>query len=101
MHPVTTFATIILLTTGFAFGQEGKFERTLSVAGALDLDVQTDSGGIVVTAGAAGTIQVRGILKAQTGWLSGSTGGTATLASMAIRQNGKIYITQGQGATRT
>ncbi len=77
MHRLTTLAAIILLAAGFVFGQEGKFERTLSVSGSLDLDVETDSGGIVVTAGSAGTIQVRGILKAQNGWLSGVTGDIA------------------------
>ena len=62
-----------VLTTGLTFAQEGRFERTLSVSGNVDLDVVTDAGGIVVTPGPAGSIQIRGILKAQRGWMGGSS----------------------------
>ncbi len=48
---------------GLAQTPEGKFERTLSVSGPVSLDLATDSGGIWVRPGAAGTVQIRGILK--------------------------------------
>lgn len=44
---------------------EGRFERTLNVSGAVDLDVVTDSGGIVVKQGQAASVQVRATLKSQ------------------------------------
>jgi hypothetical protein len=49
--------------------QEGSFDRSLTVSGKVDLDVQTDSGGITVTRGSSGTVHVHAILKAQHGWL--------------------------------
>lgn len=42
---------------------ERTFERTLNVPGAIKLDLTTDSGGIVVTAGSGGSVHIRGILR--------------------------------------
>lgn len=50
---------------------EGSFDRSLNVSGSLDLDVQTDAGGITVRAGAPGTVRIHAILKAQHGWFGG------------------------------
>ena len=47
---------------------DGSFERSLSVSSTVDLDVQTDSGGIVVKSGSSGSLRIHGILKAQHGW---------------------------------
>jgi DUF4097 and DUF4098 domain-containing protein YvlB len=44
---------------------EGSFDRTLKVSGTVDLDVVTGSGNIKVSQGAAGTVHVRGHIKAQ------------------------------------
>ncbi len=56
---------LLLAVAALAFGQvpEGRFERTLKVSGPVSLDLMTDSGGISVKPGAAGVVQVRGILK--------------------------------------
>ena len=51
--------------------QEGQFDRTLKVNGPVDLTLSTDSGGIVVVAGPAGTVTVHAKLKAQNNWFSG------------------------------
>ena len=51
--------------------QEGSFDRSLRVSGSLDLDVQTDTGGITVRAGASETLRIHAILKAQHGWFGG------------------------------
>src|SRR5689334_15854308 len=61
----------------FAVDAEGSFDRTLSVSGPVNLDVQTDSGGIVVTAGSGGSVHVHAILKAHRGssWLAGDVEG--------------------------
>jgi hypothetical protein len=60
----------IIVTTGVLWGDEqGSFERTLTVNGPVDLDVATDSGGITVMPGPAGSVRVHATLKAQHGWL--------------------------------
>ncbi len=51
--------------------QEGQFDRTLKVNGPVDLTLATDSGGIVVVAGPAGTVTVHAKLKAQQNWFTG------------------------------
>jgi Putative adhesin len=50
------------LTTVSAQEIKGQFERTLTVSGTADLDILTDSGGISVKPGAAGSVQIRGFL---------------------------------------
>jgi hypothetical protein len=47
---------------------EGSFDRSLTVSGPVDLDIVTDSGGITVTPGSAGTVHIHATLKAQHGW---------------------------------
>src|SRR5262252_1834002 len=41
----------------------GSLERTFTVNGPVELDLNTDSGGISVVPGTSGTVRVRGILK--------------------------------------
>ena len=55
-----------------AQGPEGAFERTLTVAGSVDLEVQSGSGSIRVEPGAAGSVRVAARLKAGNSWLAGS-----------------------------
>lgn len=69
----------ISVVAAFAFGaavlcgaQDGSFDRSLSVSGNVDLDVVTDAGGITVTQGGSGSVQVHAILKAQHGWFDSS-----------------------------
>lgn len=51
---------------GWAFpAVEGRFERTLKVSGAVDLEVLTGSGRIEVRAGAPSVVQVIGIIRAR------------------------------------
>ena len=54
-----------------AQGPEGAFERTLSVTGAVALEVQSGSGSIRVEPGSAGSVRVSARLKAGTSWLAG------------------------------
>jgi Putative adhesin len=80
------------LAAGPTFAQEGKFERTLKVSGTVDLDLMTDSGGIVVTPGPPGSVHIRAILKGQLGWMFG---GSADIESRIRRleQNPPIHQT--------
>lgn len=52
--------------------EEGSFDRSLTVSGPVDLDVSTDSGGILVNRGGSGSLHVHAIIKAQNDWF-GST----------------------------
>ncbi len=49
----------------------GSFERTLQVAGAVDLEVLTRSGDITVRSGPAGAVTIRGKIHVGNGWLTG------------------------------
>jgi len=44
---------------------EGSFDRTLTVAGPVDVDVATGSGNIDVRPGSSGTIRIHGVVKAR------------------------------------
>ena len=62
------WCTALIAFTGtgcLAQSVEGKFERTLQVSGPLNLELNTDSGGIVVRPGPPGAVLIRGILKAE------------------------------------
>ena len=54
-----------------AQGPEGAFERTLTVTGSADVDVQSGSGSIRVEPGAAGSVRVAARIKAGSSWLAG------------------------------
>jgi len=66
------FAVAVLAAAGAAWASdrtaEGSFERTLQVTGAVNLDVTTGSGQITVHAGDAGTVHVRGTIRAHSAW---------------------------------
>ncbi len=67
--PVFALAAMIVTTGVLWADEQGSFERTLTVTGPVDLDVVTDSGGITVMPGPAGSVRVHAVLKAQHGWL--------------------------------
>jgi hypothetical protein len=62
---VTVLSACSLATFGQGF--QGSFDRTLNVSGAVELDAKTDSGGITITPGSAGSVQVHAILKGNHG----------------------------------
>jgi len=51
-----------------ADGREGSFDRTLSVAGMVDLDVSTGSGSIAIRQGSNGRVEVHGRIYAGHDW---------------------------------
>jgi hypothetical protein len=57
----------LVAAAAFAQQPEGGFERSLPVSGPVELDVRTDSGGIVVTPSAGSTVRVRAVLKGNRG----------------------------------
>lgn len=61
-------ALVLALAPVAALAADGKFERTLTVTGAVDLHVVSGSGSITVRRGAAGAVVVRGEITANRGW---------------------------------
>ncbi len=74
-----------------AFPREiGSFDRTLNVTGAVDLEVETNSGAITVRQGSANTVRIRGIISVSDRWNSSAADqrGRGIAANPPIRQNG-------------
>jgi len=69
-----SIALTILLACSMAFASspQGAFERTFSVSGPVDLEVQTRSGDIIVRSGAAGSVSVRAKIYVGDHWLFGN-----------------------------
>jgi DUF4097 and DUF4098 domain-containing protein YvlB len=53
-----------------ASAAEGRFERTLTVTGPVELEITTGSGSINVTTGDSSTVRIRGTIRTSHGWLS-------------------------------
>lgn len=51
--------------------QDGRFDRTLSVTGQVDLTIQTGSGNISVRPGDSSKVEVHGVIHANHSWASG------------------------------
>ena len=58
----------VMAAAGLAFGAEGSFDRTLTVSGAVDLEVTTGSGGIHVRTGDSSAVRVHGTIRARGSW---------------------------------
>jgi hypothetical protein len=80
-----------LLGAGWAAGaDEGSFDKSVSVSGRVELDAQTDSGGITITVGSPGVVRVRAILKASHGWF---TSGNVEARILELERNPPIEQT--------
>lgn len=66
-----TAITVLAILAPASASVEGSFQRTLTVNGAVDLDISTGSGSITVRTGAAGAVKVTGYIKAS-GWFDSS-----------------------------
>ena len=64
--------SLFVIAAGLCHAQrtDGSFERSLKVTGPVDLDLATDAGGINVVPGPAGSVHIRGILKAGGNWFN-------------------------------
>jgi hypothetical protein len=70
--PVSIFClSIAFAVASLAADLEGSFDRSVNVSGHVDLDVQTDSGGIAVREGGGSTVEIHADIKAQRGWFGG------------------------------
>lgn len=54
---------LLLGTCGALASETGTFDRTLSVSGPVDLDVRSDPGGIIITAGSSASVRVHAVIK--------------------------------------
>lgn len=63
-----------LTASGVAFAStpQGTFDKTFQVSGAVDLDVQTHSGDVIVRNGPAGTVSIHGKIFVGDHWLFGN-----------------------------
>lgn len=64
-------ASLALASFAAAQTAEGSFERTLKVAGPVQLNIRSGSGRIRVTAGAGDTVRIAARLRADNSWFSG------------------------------
>ena len=69
-----TIALVVLLASTFAMAStpQGTFEKTFSVSGPVDLEVQTRSGDIIVRSGGSGSVTIRGKIFVGDHWLFGN-----------------------------
>jgi DUF4097 and DUF4098 domain-containing protein YvlB len=70
---LTMIVAFLVLASSFAIAStpQGHFEKTFPVTGAVDLEVQTRSGDILVRSGPAGSVTVRGKIFVGDHWLFG------------------------------
>lgn len=74
LSALTALAAALLVQLPLAAqftGAQGSFERTLQVTGPVDLEVTTGSGRITVRTGEGGRVYVRGLIRANRGFLGG------------------------------
>jgi putative adhesin len=68
----TVLVALLFLSLGAATparaATEGHFDRTLSVSGPADLEVETGAGSIQVRAGGSGKVEIHGTIRASNNW---------------------------------
>jgi hypothetical protein len=67
-------ALAVLLASTFAAAStpQGRFEKTFQVSGAVNLEVQTHSGDVIIRSGPAGSVTIRGKIFVGDHWLFGN-----------------------------
>jgi DUF4097 and DUF4098 domain-containing protein YvlB len=66
---ILMIAAAVAAMPAFA-GQEGHFDRTLSVTGPVDMTIQTGSGNITVKPGDSSKVEIHGVVRASHSWMS-------------------------------
>ena len=69
---IALFALALSLPTASHASVVGKFDRTLTVSGPVDLEVLTHSGDITVRSGPAGAVTIHAEIEVGNNWLGGS-----------------------------
>jgi hypothetical protein len=75
--PLLALAAVGLLAPTSIIAAEGHFDKTLSVNGAVTLNVSTGSGYIHITPGADNQVHIQGHVKSSNNWMGGNSGQTA------------------------
>jgi DUF4097 and DUF4098 domain-containing protein YvlB len=65
-------ASVLLSGLAFASTPQGTFDKTFSVSGPVDLEVQTRSGDVIVRSGPAGSVSIHGKIFVGDHWLFGN-----------------------------
>lgn len=72
LRRLAVFSLLVGLLALPVFGaEEGTFDRTLKVSGAVDLDIATGSGSITVNRGSDGQVVIHATIRASDSWFSG------------------------------
>ena len=69
---VIALAVLFVCSAAFASTPQGTFEKTFQVSGAVDLEIQTRSGDVIVRNGPPGSVSVRGKIFVGDHWLFGN-----------------------------
>jgi hypothetical protein len=67
-----TLAVLLASTFAAASTSQGHFEKTFQVSGAVNLEVQTHSGDVIIRSGPAGSVSIRGKIYVGDHWLFGN-----------------------------
>jgi hypothetical protein len=94
-HTSVALAFCLLAFQAAAAGPEGSFDRTLSVTGAVDLDVQTSSGRIEVRPGESSSVRIHAVIRGHDEFFGGEEARIHEIeANPPIQQSGNtIRIT--------
>jgi DUF4097 and DUF4098 domain-containing protein YvlB len=71
-HPAIVLMVLLASTLAFASTPQGTFDKTFSVNGPVDLEVETRSGDVIVRSGPAGTVSIHGKIFVGDHWLFGN-----------------------------
>ncbi len=87
------FATVLLVLAlpAMLFARaEGKFDRTLSVSGAVTMDLTTGSGAVTVRTGGSNQVVIHGVVRSSNDWFGGDSDSAvrAVESNPPIEQNG-------------
>jgi hypothetical protein len=91
----TALTVTLVSSAALASTPQGTFEKTFQVSGAVDLEVQTRSGDIIVRSGPAGSVSIRGKIYVGDHWFAGNRHGEVAEIEQhpPLRQDGNsIHI---------
>ena len=86
-HLTAVLALLAAVLPAASIEREGSFDRTLTVSGPVELDVNTRAGRIAVRAGQGGSVRIHGTIRPQ----NGRVGEDLTARIRAIEQNPPIH----------
>lgn len=88
-HVTAVLLSVLLLPVLLHARVEGRFDRTLNVSGAVNLDLTTGSGDVTIKTGTSNQVVIHGIVRSNNDWFSNSESAVHSIESNPpIQQNG-------------